>query len=63
MRLVHSVTVISMVRFSFIMHVNLKSPDITWNFSDSIIWTNAEGNIAVICCQSSSASFVVTSTH
>lgn len=44
------VTVISMVRFSFIMHVNLKSPDITWNFSDSIIWTNAEGNIAVICC-------------
>ena len=44
------VTVISMVRFGFIMHVNLQSPDITWNFSDSIIWTNAEGNIAVVCC-------------
>ncbi|KAL8375645.1 hypothetical protein RB595_006973 [Gaeumannomyces hyphopodioides] len=44
------VTIISMIRFNFIMRVDLTSPDITWNFSNAIIWTNAEGNIAVVCC-------------
>lgn len=52
-----------MVRFGFIMHVNLQSPDITWNFSDSIIWTNAEGNIAVVCCQSSCCPMHLPSYH
>ncbi|GKT51444.1 uncharacterized protein ColSpa_11625 [Colletotrichum spaethianum] len=32
-----------------ILSVDLKSPDITWNFCDSIIWTNAEANIAIVC--------------
>ncbi|KAL8405171.1 hypothetical protein RB594_009898 [Gaeumannomyces avenae] len=44
------VTIISMIRFNFMINVDLTSPDITWNFSNAIIWTNAEGNIAVICC-------------
>ncbi|KAL8345848.1 hypothetical protein RB601_005756 [Gaeumannomyces tritici] len=44
------VTIISMVRFNFILNVDLASPDITWNFSNAIIWTNAESNIAVVCC-------------
>lgn len=44
------VTVISGVRLGFILDVDLASPDITWNFCDAIIWTNAEANLAIVCC-------------
>ncbi|TLD20533.1 hypothetical protein PspLS_08803 [Pyricularia sp. CBS 133598] len=44
------VTIISMVRLSYLLHLDLQSPDITWNFVVAIIWTNLEGNIAIICC-------------
>ncbi|KAH6664782.1 hypothetical protein F5X68DRAFT_225559 [Plectosphaerella plurivora] len=44
------VTIISAVRLVFILRVDLASPDITWNFCDAIIWTNAEGNLAIVCC-------------
>ncbi|KAK1982964.1 hypothetical protein LZ30DRAFT_654519 [Colletotrichum cereale] len=43
------VTVISIVRLHLILAVDLKSPDITWNFCDAIIWTNVEANTAIVC--------------
>ncbi|EFQ34111.1 uncharacterized protein GLRG_09255 [Colletotrichum graminicola M1.001] len=43
------VTIISMVRLHTILSVDLKSPDITWNFCSTIIWTNVEANIAIVC--------------
>ncbi|KAK2036964.1 hypothetical protein LZ31DRAFT_482399, partial [Colletotrichum somersetense] len=43
------VTVISMVRFHAILSADLKSPDITWNNCSSIVWTNVEANIAIVC--------------
>ncbi|KAI6084699.1 hypothetical protein F4821DRAFT_242130 [Hypoxylon rubiginosum] len=44
------VTIISGVRLLFILTVDVTSPDITWNFSDTIIWTNTEGNLAIVGC-------------
>lgn len=38
-----------MIRLKFILGVDLDSPDITWNFNNAIIWTNVEGNTAIIC--------------
>jgi hypothetical protein len=38
------------VRLVFIQGVDLASPDITWNFCNAIIWTNVEGNLAIVCC-------------
>ncbi|KAK1711435.1 hypothetical protein BDP67DRAFT_405879 [Colletotrichum lupini] len=43
------VTVVSMARLNVILSVDLTSPDITWNFIDTIIWTNVEANTAIIC--------------
>ncbi|KAK1451877.1 TAM domain methyltransferase [Colletotrichum melonis] len=43
------VTVVSMARLNVILLVDLTSPDITWNFIDTIIWTNVEANTAIIC--------------
>ncbi|KAK1993927.1 hypothetical protein LX36DRAFT_752035 [Colletotrichum falcatum] len=43
------VTAISIYRLRLILKVDLKSPDITWNFCDSIIWTNVEANTAIVC--------------
>ncbi|KAK1569460.1 uncharacterized protein LY79DRAFT_653959 [Colletotrichum navitas] len=43
------VTIISIVRLQTILSVDLKSPDITWNFCSTIIWTNVEANIAIVC--------------
>lgn len=45
-----------MVRLSYLLHLDLQSPDITWNFVVAVIWTNLEGNIAIICCKPSQAS-------
>ncbi|KAI6350726.1 hypothetical protein MCOR25_010441 [Pyricularia grisea] len=44
------VTIISMVRLSYLLQLDLESPDITWNFTNAVIWTNLEGNIAIVCC-------------
>ncbi|KAL0932228.1 uncharacterized protein CTRU02_213181 [Colletotrichum truncatum] len=43
------VTIVSVVRLYVILSVDLTSPDITWNFIDTIIWTNVEANTAIIC--------------
>lgn len=42
-----------MARLNVILSVDLTSPDITWNFIDTIIWTNVEANTAIICGRSS----------
>ncbi|KAI1160798.1 hypothetical protein F5B18DRAFT_630887 [Nemania serpens] len=42
------VTVISAVRLSFLLVVDLADPDITWNFNIIIIWTNIEANTAIV---------------
>lgn len=44
-----SVTIVSIVRLKLILNVDLLSADITWNFNDTIIWTNIETNTAIIC--------------
>ncbi|KAF6808677.1 hypothetical protein CPLU01_15638 [Colletotrichum plurivorum] len=43
------VTIVSMLRLHVILSVDLASPDITWNFIDTIVWTNVEANTAIIC--------------
>ncbi|KAK8124078.1 hypothetical protein PG999_003996 [Apiospora kogelbergensis] len=43
------VTIVSIVRLKLILNVDLLSADITWNFNDTIIWTNIETNTAIIC--------------
>ncbi|OHE96937.1 hypothetical protein CORC01_07722 [Colletotrichum orchidophilum] len=43
------VTVVSTARLNVILSVDLTSPDITWNFIDTIIWTHVEANTAIIC--------------
>ncbi|CAJ2502527.1 Uu.00g099210.m01.CDS01 [Anthostomella pinea] len=43
------VTIISIVRFTFVLRVDLTSPDITWNFVDTQMWTSLEGNVATVC--------------
>lgn len=44
-----SVTVVSIVRLHYLLHGNLTSPDITWNFVDIAVWSVVEGNTAIIC--------------
>ncbi|PNP52283.1 hypothetical protein FNYG_15856 [Fusarium nygamai] len=44
------VTIISIIRLFFILNLDLKSPDVTWNISNSLIWSNVEANIAIVCC-------------
>ncbi|PVH95970.1 hypothetical protein DM02DRAFT_570318 [Periconia macrospinosa] len=43
------VTLVSIIRLSIILTIDLTSPDITFNFNDAIIWTNIEANTAIIC--------------
>ncbi|KAK6855205.1 hypothetical protein PG995_008737 [Apiospora arundinis] len=43
------VTTVSIIRLRLITAVDLLSADITWNFNDTIIWTNIETNTAIIC--------------
>ncbi|KAL8627300.1 hypothetical protein Q9189_006992 [Teloschistes chrysophthalmus] len=40
---------VSIARFTFIIHLNLVSPDITWNFVNVQIWTGVESHVAIIC--------------
>lgn len=44
-----SVTVVSIVRFHYLIKGNLTSPDITWNFVDIALWSVLEGNLAIVC--------------
>ncbi|KAK5998967.1 hypothetical protein PT974_01351 [Cladobotryum mycophilum] len=43
------VTIVSIVRLNYLLHTDLSSPDITWNFVDVGLWSILEGNIATIC--------------
>ncbi|KAM5528463.1 hypothetical protein FOXYSP1_18944 [Fusarium oxysporum f. sp. phaseoli] len=43
------VTIISIIRLVFILNLDLKSPDVTWNISNSLIWSSVEVNIAIVC--------------
>jgi len=47
--LVRSVTVVSVVRLSYLLRGDLTNPDITWNFVDIGLWSIIEGNIAIFC--------------
>lgn len=42
----------SITRFTFIMNLDLKSPDITWNFVNVQIWTGVESHIGITCGKS-----------
>ncbi|CAD6580946.1 MAG: hypothetical protein ASARMPREDX12_000311 [Alectoria sarmentosa] len=42
------VTIISIVRLTTIVHVDLKSPDLDFNFAYGGIWTTIESNIAIV---------------
>ncbi|TLS21059.1 uncharacterized protein PpBr36_10501 [Pyricularia pennisetigena] len=44
------VTVVSGIRLFVIAHFDVMDPDMTWYISNSIIWSNVEGNIAILCC-------------
>lgn len=44
-----SVTIVSVVRFTFVLALDLASPDATWNQSDGITWTAIEVNVATVC--------------
>ncbi|GJN84542.1 hypothetical protein PLIIFM63780_008099 [Purpureocillium lilacinum] len=43
------VTVVSVVRLSYLLRGDLTNPDITWNFVDIGLWSIIEGNIAIFC--------------
>ncbi|KAF4445629.1 integral membrane protein [Fusarium austroafricanum] len=45
------VTIISIIRLVFILNLDLKSPDVTWNITNTLIWSYVETNIAIVCCR------------
>ena len=45
----NSVIGVSIARFTFIINLNLVSPDITWNFVNVQIWTGVESHVGIIC--------------
>ncbi|TLD09701.1 hypothetical protein PspLS_11376, partial [Pyricularia sp. CBS 133598] len=45
-----SVTIASIIRFSYVLNLDLQSPDVTWNIIPAFYWTIVETNIAIICC-------------
>ncbi|KAL8727983.1 MAG: hypothetical protein Q9181_005500 [Wetmoreana brouardii] len=40
---------VSIARFTFIINLDLVSPDITWNFVNVQIWTGVESHVGIIC--------------
>ncbi|KAI5463926.1 hypothetical protein BGZ63DRAFT_354085 [Mariannaea sp. PMI_226] len=42
-------TATSIIRFIYLLGVNLDAPDLTWSFVNNVIWTVVEGNIATFC--------------
>jgi len=49
----YSVIAISIVGFVYLLRLNLKTIDVTWEFVDAQIWTLLEMNTAIICCKHS----------
>ncbi|KAG8406182.1 hypothetical protein J3458_021509 [Metarhizium acridum] len=43
------VTIVSIVRFYYLLSLDLEDPDITWNFVTVGIWSFVEGNTAIVC--------------
>ena len=44
-----SIVCVSITRFTFVIKLDLKSPDITWNFVNSQIWSGVESHIGITC--------------
>lgn len=44
-----SVVGVSVARFTFIINLDLASPDITWNFVNTQIWTGVESHVGIVC--------------
>ncbi|MCJ1311312.1 hypothetical protein MMC25_004983 [Agyrium rufum] len=43
------VVAVSIARINFVVNLDLTSPDLTWNFVDTQIWTCIETNVGIIC--------------
>lgn len=43
------VSIVSIIRLSILMHLDLASPDITYNMSQVFIWSLVETNVGLIC--------------
>ncbi|OAQ67640.1 hypothetical protein VFPPC_15712 [Pochonia chlamydosporia 170] len=43
------VTIVSIVRFYYLLSLDLTDPDVTWNFVAVGVWSIVEGNIAIVC--------------
>ena len=44
-----SVLCVSITRFTFILKLDIRSQDVTWNFVDTQIWTTVESHIGIAC--------------
>lgn len=51
-----SVICVSITRFTFIIKLDLMSPDVTWNFVNTQLWTAVESHIAITCGKSQTQS-------
>ncbi|KAL8956591.1 MAG: hypothetical protein Q9193_005923 [Seirophora villosa] len=40
---------VSIVRFTYILSLDLQSPDVTWNFVNVQIWTGVEIHVGIVC--------------
>ncbi|KAI4092141.1 MAG: hypothetical protein LQ344_003624 [Seirophora lacunosa] len=40
---------VSIVRFTYIISLDLQSPDVTWNFVNVQIWTGVEIHVGIVC--------------
>ncbi|KAL8698796.1 MAG: hypothetical protein Q9224_001689 [Gallowayella concinna] len=40
---------VSIARFTVIINLDLASPDVTWNFVNTQIWTGVESHVGIIC--------------
>lgn len=46
-----SVVGVSIARFTFVLALDLTSPDLTWNFVEVQIWTCVEVYVGIVCGQ------------
>lgn len=44
-----SILVVSIIRLSFLVRGNFPNPDITWNFTQIMLWFVAEANVGILC--------------
>lgn len=54
-----SVLVVSIVRFVFVLELDLSSEDVTWDECTEMKWTGVEVNIGTVCGMSCRCSFLV----